>query len=240
MRMPRATASEPTFDSRASAALRIASLSLALSACTIVRPPGWPTTERKPVILEATPFRPYGFAPTSWDLPTGERITIDVQELELTSGIGDQRLEARFSVSLGDERVRCASDPSGDGVPETRFGCWSADRQDLSFWLAPGVGCSGRPHAETLTSARCWDGEATVLGQRVLLSHGSLAQTDSPVGYVTWRAADRGTLLLAADIVSELSTALYLPDRPVPSEVHRKLVLLTVALSFWEHAQASD
>lgn len=230
----------PDAAARTCSFLRLSSVALALSACTVVKPPGWPVPEPEPVLIEATPWRPYGFAPTSWDLPGGERIAIDVKDLRQTSTFGDQRLQADFAVSLGGERVRCATEPAGADVPETRFGCWSADRKDVSFWLAPGAGCSGRPRIETLGSSRCWNGEATVRGQRVLLDHAFLAQTGSPVGYVTWRAGDGGRLLLAADIVPELTTRLYLPERPVPPEIHRRLVLLTVALSFWEHAQSSD
>jgi hypothetical protein len=71
-------------------------------------------------------------------------------------------------------------------------------------------------------------------GQDIELHHGYLESTGSPVGYVSWVAAD-GTPLVAADIVRELQIELYEVQRQ-PKQMKRMLALATVALHWWEHA----
>lgn len=181
----------------------------------------------------------YGAAPTSWDLPSGETILIAVDRASVTSGFGLYHAEIAFTASLPGEQIRCESEPAGPNVPRTRFGCWSTGpgTDDLSFWLAPGEDCPARnaSHVSTLTTPSCWNGELTVNGARASLQHGYVESTGAPVGYVSWVSASN-ELLLAADIVTEMQVRLYEPPKELPAQVKRRLILLTVALSWWEHA----
>lgn len=209
-------------------------LCCATSACAIVRPPAWPDPEPEPLVIEATPGHMYGYAPISWDVPTGETITIAVDRASVTSGLGLYHADIAFTAALDGEQLRCESEPAGPGVPSTRFGCWS---EGVTFWLAPGHDCPPRhaAHASTLTTPACWDGELTVDGQRTLLHHGYVEATGAPVGYVSW-TTEAGELQLAADTVSSMQVRIYAASKALSDRARRRLVLLTVALSWWEHA----
>ncbi len=213
-------------------------VSLTASACAIVRPPAWPDPEPEPVVIVATPGHMYGYAPLSWDLPTGEAITIGVDRAGVTSGLGMYEADIAFTAALGEEQLRCESEPAGPDVPATRFGCWS---KAVTFWLAPGRDCPARhaAHASTLTTPACWEGELTLDGQRARLHHGYVEATGAPVGYVSWTTED-GALLMAANIVSSMQVRIVDTAEALPEEARRRLTLLTVALSWWEHASRPD
>lgn len=194
------------------------------------------------MVIEATSGHMYGFAPLSWDLPDGEQIKIDVDRAGITSGLGLYHAEFAFTATLGGEQLRCESEPSGPDVPMTRFGCWSmGESKDVTFWLAPDEVCPARhvSHVSTLTTPGCWNGKLTMNGERASLHHGYLEATGSPVGYVSW-TTEANELLLAANIVTGLQVRVYEPTRELPEQLKRRLLLLTVALSWWEHAARSD
>ncbi len=214
------------------------------SACTVIRPPGWPAGDEQPTtVVQATPGVMYGVAPWSWDVTGGERIRIDVDEASVTSGFGMYHAEIAFTATLGQDQIRCESEPSGANVPKTRFGCWStgSGAEALTFWLAPGEDCPARhvAHVSTLTTPRCWNGALTMGEQQTTLRHGYLESTGSPVGYVSWLSA-AGEVLIAADIVTEMQVRFYEPKKELPAQVKRRLILVTVALSWWEHASRPD
>lgn len=212
---------------------------LLASACTVIRPPGWPASDQEPTVIQATSGRMYVTAPTSWDLPSGETILVAVDRASVTSGFGLYHAQIAFTASLDREQIRCESEPAGPSVPQTRFGCWSigSGADKLEFWLAPGEDCPARhmPYITTLTTPSCWNGELTMNGQRASLQHGYVESTGVPVGYVSWMSS-ANELLLAADIVTEAQVHIYEPKRALPDQVKRRLILLTVALSWWEHA----
>ncbi len=212
--------------------------SLALCACSVVRPPGYPEHDEQGVLVQATPGKSYGVAPTSWDLPNGERIRINVLRADVTSGMGMYAADIAFTAALGAETIHCESEPTSAGIPPTRFGCWSiGGSEKLTFWLAPGEDCPPKhvEHVKTLTTPACWHGQASVNGETMLLRHGYLKSTGSPVGYISWLSATNEPLL-AADIVLETSVRLYEPKRDLTAALKRNLTLLTIALAWWEDA----
>jgi hypothetical protein len=217
-----------------------------LTGCAVSYPAGWAGRARTPEVVAATPGVMYGRAPLRWDVAGGDRIHIDVRDAAVASGMGLYRQEIRFTAtyaSAPDARIVCETEPSGPGVPRTRFGCWSeaGGGEPIRFWMAPGADCQMRDGAvvDTLTTPECWHGELAVPGEQIRLRHGHLQSTGSPVGYVSW-VDDGGGMLLAADIVSEMRVELFDPQpaRPVAAALRRRLVLLTVALSWWEHASS--
>jgi hypothetical protein len=218
---------------------------LGLCSCAVVHPPGWEARAVPPTVIGATPGVMYGFAPMSWDLPDGRRIEIDVAECKVTSGIGSYSADIAFSAAFTDDsgdRIRCETAPVGPGVPRTRFGCWNEgdSTEALTFWLAPDEDCPARNAAvaTTLTNQRCWNGELSHGGETYSLVHGYLAKTESPVGFVSWVAGEEP--LLVADIVVDSRVVVHEVDAALPDELRRRLVLLTVALSWWEHASRPD
>ncbi len=217
-------------------------LLLWLCGCAVTYPSGWTRRAAPPELLKATPGVMYGDAPLSWDTAAGERILVEVQDASVASGLGHSASSFRFDVAFrgaSQERILCGTQPAGPDVPETRFGCWSpeSERELLRFWLAPNLGCPLGSPAQTLTTRECWNGELSLDGEQVQLRHGHLESTGSPVGYLSW-VGERQQLLLAADIVREMQVELFdaSPAEGVPATLRRRLVLLTVALAYWEHA----
>lgn len=216
-------------------------LLLALAACSVRHPPGWPEGQAPSEQVTATPWVPTGSAPLRWDLGRGGQIDIDVERRAVLSGGGAYQSEIRFAAAYRDGEgspLVCATEPAGPGVPRTRFGCWSqGDPAALRFWLAPGVDCPARHAgtARTLTTPACWDGELEAQGRRLTLRHAHLRRVGAPIGRVAW-LDEAGHALLAADIVREARFDLFDVDPPVPPELRRDLVLVTVALAWWEHA----
>jgi len=197
------------------------------------------------MVIGATPWVMYGFAPVSWDLPDGRVILIEVERCAIVSGMGLYTADIDFSAAFRDapgERIRCRTDPTGPGVPETRFGCWTEGdaASPLQFWIAPGEDCPARhvPVARTLTTPSCWNGELTTEGGPIALVHGYLKSTGSPVGYVSW--VSQSGALLAADIVVDQRILVYDVGAELPDDLRQRLLLLTVALSWWEHASQPD
>ena len=214
--------------------------------CTFVRPPGWPVAEKPSLVIQATPWRMYGSAPTSWDLPGGDRIRIAVHRATIQSGMGTHRADVAFEAAYASspgERIRCETEPQGPNVPPTRFGCWSPQPGTgaVTFWLAPGEDCPARDFGmvKTLTTPRCWDGQLTMDGHDIELRHGYWRDTGSPIGYVSWVSRDNG-VLMAADLVMETQVRLYEPTTARGDRTTRMLRLLTVAISWWEHVSRAS
>ncbi len=211
--------------------------------CTVVTPPGWPVEPHaEPQVVTATPWVMYGFAPTSWDLPDGRQIAVEVDRCAVGTGLARSWTDVEFSVAFRDSPgpgIRCRTDPNGDGVPETRFGCWTEGDAGASsrFWLAPGAGCEYGA-VETSTRPHCWNGELTGTDGPVSLVHGYIEDTGSPVGYLSW-VGPPGPLI-ATDIVTDQQIRIYDLADDLPAAVRDRLLLHTVALSFWEHATDSD
>lgn len=206
-------------------------------------PAGWPSDDRAPLVIRATPGHMYGAAPTSWDVPGGGRLRIDVAQARITSGAWGYQTDFAFTASLGGETIRCETEPQGAHVPHTRFGCWSTSggTDQVAFWMNPGPACAAdaRSYSSMRTTPGCWRGAATLDGRRVLLDHGYNQTTDVRVGYISWLTpGDR--LLLAADIVADMQVRIYRPQHALPPKLERHLMLLTVALSWWEHASEPD
>jgi hypothetical protein len=214
-----------------------------LLACSVDHPPGWPDGQVAGEAITATRGVMYSVAPRRWDVPGGEVIRVDVEAFEIVSGWGRAAAALRFSAAYvgdPDPGIVCATEPTGPGVPETRFGCWSpADPAALQLWLAPGADCPARQPLRTLARPECWQGESVVHGRRIRLRHGHLRRNGWPVGNIAWVDED-GRALLAADIVREQQFHLYPgPAEPTP-EQRRALVLLTVAFAWYEHATSAD
>jgi hypothetical protein len=218
-------------------------LALPLGACVVNHPEGWPSDKRNTVVIRATPGHMYGFAPTSWDVPGGGTIRIELARAYVASAAGAYRADIAFTAALDGEAIHCETDPKGAHVPRTRFGCWSTSggKDRIAFWMNPGAACAAdsRSYFSMMTTPGCWRGVATLGDRHVLLEHGYEEATDARVGYISWTApGDR--LLLAADIVTDMQVRLYLPAQAIPPRLQRRLMLLTVALSWWEHASEPD
>ncbi|AKT42504.1 hypothetical protein [Chondromyces crocatus] len=196
-----------------------------------------------PEVLEATPGVPYVKVPLRWDLPGGDEIRITPEKSSATFSLRLDGTEVRFEIAYAREpesRLLCATEPEGPGVPRTHFGCWTPPEapRPLRFWMAPGVDCPPRhvDATKTLTTPMCWNGELDVEDQTLWLRHAIVDSLRAPVGYVSWLGRD-GQLLLAADIVREMQIEVFDPMRqPLANpSLRRQLVLLTVALHWWEH-----
>lgn len=218
-------------------------LLLTSSACATVEPTGWHLRKQEPIVISPTPGRMFGVAPLSWDLPSGEQIQVAVDRARVVSGMGFYRSDIAFTASVGDDAIRCESEPAGPEVPPTRFGCWSVGTSGnrIAFWIAPTRNCPPKDVAyiKTATTPDCWHGELELNGERASLRHGYLKSTKSPVGYITW-VTKADELLLAANIVSDLQVRLFEPQQAIAADTMRQLTLLTVALSWWEHASSPD
>lgn len=223
-------------------------LVLCCAGCAVTYPKGWESRDPSAEIPVYGAGDLLSGAGPSWTFKDGARLSIDVESTEVLRGMGLYRQDIRFSLGyVGDEasRVRCESEPEGPGVPSSPFGCWTegSSGQQARFLMSPGRGCSLKDldTVETLTTPDCWEGELLFADAKVRLRHGVLTSTGSPVGYVTWVDED-DQLLLAADIVGGVNVELFEPRTPPPvSPVPRRLlVLLTVALSYWEDATTPD
>ncbi|WAS98815.1 hypothetical protein [Nannocystis punicea] len=218
---------------------------VALLACAVTYPPGWPAGEQQPQVVQATTGVSYGAAPVSWDLPEGAQIRIDVARRSVSSGMGAYVADIQFAAAYVDDPdlgIDCATEPTGPGVPRTRFGCWSrADPAALRFWMAPGADCPARHvgAARTLLRPECWQGELEVHGRRLQLRHGFLGSSRVPASSVSW-IDEHEQGLLAADFVRKQQLHLFDGSTPPPPELRRTLVLLTVALGWWEDASSPD
>lgn len=214
---------------------------VALTSCTVVPPPGWPADAEPSSVITATPGVMYGFAPLSWDLPDGRVARVDVDRCRVGNGMGGRAVDMRFDIMVRGEpssRIQCQTDPMGPSVPETRFGCWTTETSTprINFWMAPEMECDASQR-QTLTRPSCWDGEVRSHDGRIALVHGYLESAGAPVGRVSW-VSDRGPLL-AADIVVDQQVRLYDLDAEMSPELRDRLLLFTIALSWWEHAASS-
>lgn len=220
----------------------LSALALPLSACGVHHPVGWPSDERNAVVISATPGHMYGAAPTSWDVPGGRKIQITLARAYVSSAASGYHADIAFTASLDGDEIRCQTDPKNPDLPNTRFGCWSTGGglDQLAFYMAPAHACAAasRSYSSMLTTPGCWLGIATLDGRSVLLDHAYAEATDERVGYISW--TDAGRLLLAADIASDMQVRLYKPTKAIPPELDRQLTLLTVAISWWEHASAPE
>lgn len=225
------------------AALPALSLLGLLLACSVKHPPGWPEGQAPGEVISAARGGMYSLAPRRWDLADGRQIRVDLAKFSIVSLWGKAAAEVQFTAAYVDDPdpgLDCATEPTGPGVPETRFGCWSrAEPQVLRFWLAPGVDCRLQQPIRVNKRPECWQGELMIQGQRFRLRQGQLRRLGWPIGHIAW-VDEREQALLAADIVREQQFRLYAgPIAPTP-ELRRALVLLTVALAWYEHATSSS
>jgi len=218
-------------------------LALPLSACSVIHPAGWTSDERGEVVIHATPGHMYGAAPTSWDVPGGGQIHIELSRAYVASAARAYRADIAFTASMGGEAIRCQTDPHRAHLPSTRFGCWSTSggTDRVAFWMNPGAACAAdsRSYFSMLTTPGCWRGAATLDGRHVLLDHGYERTTDARAGYISW-TTPQDQLLLAANIVTDMQVRVYRPTKAIPPKLERRLMLLTVALSWWEHASEPE
>lgn len=217
-----------------------------LTACTVVNPPGWDTRSQEPDRITFDPAQSTLIVPASELWPAGREILFEVDQMALTHGMGLYSAEIEFTLGYRDapsETLRCRHEPAGPGVPQARFGCWTdADaRQRVAFWLAPGLDCPTRNVGvmRTLTTPACWTGELRVDERNVNLAHGYLKRAGSPVGQISWVSTE-GAPLLAVDITRTRSIELYDLDPAMRDDIRQPLVLLSVALAWYEHALSPD
>lgn len=213
------------------------------TGCQLYRPSGWPEQRRAPASREivATPGVMYGYAPLSWDLPDGRTVVIDVDELRVPPT--SRTAEATFSVTYLDSprhQLRCTSAlaPPEDGW----FRCsgTGADGQLIALRLGTEGSCelSVARQIQTYASPACWRGVADLPGGQLELDRGHFVRSGVVVGYVSWLDASSGPYF-AADIVVDQRIRIYDVDRP-PHEADADLVLMTVALHWFEHAVDQD
>lgn len=213
-------------------------LAVLLGACSVTYPQRWSARARPGRVVAPSSGAAYGRAPATWEL--GERrALLRSMRHEVIRGVGLSRADLEFEVGLVDSSVaiRCSTEPSGPGMPETPFGCWSSESgARLRFWIAPGERCPSRHRAamQTLTTPACWQGELQLGDERIQLSWGALDQTGAPVGYVTWVSESR-RLLLAADIVAERRIEVFDGESEVRRATRDALLLLTLALHHYKH-----
>lgn len=224
---------------------RVAAAALVVAGgCSVTYPKGWQTLHPSSDVIQATRWKMYGVAPTSWDLPDGGQVRIDLKKYLLTPSRGatTAQPELIFTAAYPDHpelRVHCQTEPSGPPAPESRFGCWSdADNgQSLQFWLAPGKDCVAWDIPRILTRPECWQGELTVDEHRIALQRGYVTRSGAPVDYIGWLDSE-GEVLLGACFVLESQIRLYEPQTPaaLSDRLRKQLILMTVALSYWSHA----
>lgn len=213
------------------------------SGCTkVISPPGYEELKatHKPQTLHASPFKPYGIMPSSYDLPDKRQLKIKVEHYHQTSGQGDSRVHMRYEVTLSDRAIKCETHPQGPHTPAARFGCWSLDAQEpLMMWIASGSSCQSQDisASQTLLRPECWQGVITTSKQRYNIELGRLDGVNSPVHYVSWTDAD-GTAAQAANLVAELQVELWQTTTvALDRDEQDRLILSAMALHYWLHAQ---
>lgn len=217
-------------------ALVACALALVSSACNVVHPSGWDTTAPT-TRVSATPGVMYGWAPLSYDLPDGRRVVIEVDHVSRRLGTTSTAFVVRYA-SEPRPAMRCATEPQGPGVPAARFGCWSlpASEPGLTLWIHR-CAQAGTPGA--LGEKSCWEGTSTTKeGEHIRLEHAYLQRSRIPVGRISW-VGPQGPLL-AANIQLDTVFEMYAVAPQLSRELHDQLLLLTVALAWWEHASTSD
>lgn len=210
-----------------------------LTGCAVKRPPGYPQDDDRGWTARAAPGKMFGMAPTSWDLPDGRRATIDVARARVSSGVGSYEADFAFAARLDGKAIRCSTSPP-KLKHETRFGCWSTGHT-LEFAIGPDLRCpaGGAAYRTTLTSPACWQGALVIGGKRFELRHGTLESSGAPVGYISWLDA-RGSTLICANTVTDMQVRVVAESSRMPKDLRDTLVLLTIALSYWEHASSGS
>jgi hypothetical protein len=212
--------------------------------CCVHNPQGYKQlSQSASLLIEATPWKMYGVAPTRWTLADGRKALVDVDRFSVASGMGMYRSDMEFDVSWDGSApsLHCETEPAGPDVPETRFGCWSAgdDGPSVQFWMAPGAGCGFRDLdvPSTLTTPACWKGVLTTPVDRYTVEFGHLSRLGSPVGRISWIGRD-DQVVLAADIV--VDTIIRLFPGGGKQGLSDELILQTIALHWWWHASNPD
>ena len=186
---------------------------LAVAAgCAVTHPPDYEQlADEEPAVIQATRGVMYGIAPRSWDLPDGRKVVVESERASLVAGMGFYRVDAAFEIHVGGggPSLKCATDPAGPGLGETRFGCWD-DAGQIAFEFASGEACTARnlQVARTMTTPSCWRGVLDVGGEAYEVAYAHLAKSKVVVDRVTWTDAD-GRVVQAADIVSGVRIELF-------------------------------
>jgi hypothetical protein len=207
-------------------AVGLAACVVGLSACTMVYPTCWPRGEPTAYALRATPWKPYGKEPRSWDLPDGRHIEVE--------GLASDSFVVAFA-GAPDGRIRCATRPDGPGLPETRLACWSERDRATTFVLAPGEPCGSNFVA--VTRPACWTGVLTHNGERSTFHRGYVKPSAIPFDRVTW-VDDQQRLLLAADYILDTQIELY-PGPAAAGWPDDTLILVAVAFAYWDKTWGS-
>lgn len=238
----RASFCEDTDAMRHLAITPVSAVLVALLGC-VQRPPGWPEGQVDEEVVSAVRSWAPSPAPLRWATAGGPEIRVEVADFTVVPPWGAFTADVHFSARYADDpgsALECATTPTGPDVPETRFGCWSrADPAALHFWLAPGAGCDLRQAFKTTKRRECWQGEVTVQGQRLQLRHGALRRLGWPVQLLAW-VDEREQALLVADNRRWGEVHLYAGPVAPPPGLRRALVLLTVALAWYEYATWGD
>lgn len=220
----------------------LTSLTLGAACVKVASPPGYEELKatHQPKVIQATPYKMYGIAPRSYDLPDKRQVTIKVDDYQKTSGMGMYRINMAYEIALGDRVLSCATQPNGPNTPKTRFGCWSVDEQEpVTLWLAPERACEDQDlgASQTLLRPECWQAVLTTPKQRYNVELGYVEGLESPVHYLSWTDA-RGAAVQAANSVAELRVELWqTTTTSLDLEEQDRLTLSAMALHYWLHAQ---
>lgn len=214
---------------------------LLLTACTVVNPAGWEARAKDPTTVTFRRAQGAVVQSASEEWPGGRIVDIEVRRIQLTHGL-IYKADIEFSLAYRDapnEEIHCRHEPSGPGVPETRFGCWASTNttQPLEFWLAPNLECSSRNlgMARTLLRAECWTGTLSMGERNINLEHGHLKRAGSPIGRISW-VSPKGAPVLVADMVQNRQLKVYDTSTTISDDVKQPLILLSIALSLYERA----
>ena len=207
-----------------------------LSGCAVVQPPGWSLRREPPMVIAPTPHTVSVGPPRSWDLPDGRVVRLDVDTVAVGTFATLQRADIEFTIAFRDfpsDRISCQTDPEIAGFPETRFGCWS---EGLEFWLTPGGECA--QSFQTRLESDCWNGSLMIDGRLISLVRGRMERSELPVGQIAWVSED--VPLLAADTRNEHQLRVYDVGAEMSDELRNQLLLLTVAIYYFERATDLD
>lgn len=210
---------------------------MTICSCSVAYPPGWAARREPPMVIEPAPFRGvFVGPPRSWGLPDGRVVQLDVDANAVGMFATIFRADIEFSAAFRNEpraRIHCQTDPETDGFPETRFGCWG---EQLRFWFTPGEECV--TSLQSQMESDCWNGDLTVGGRSVSLVRGQMERSGLPVSQFSWVAGEDP--LFVVDIRVEREIRIYDAGAGMSDDLRNRLLVLTVALAYFERASDLD